>query len=74
MSISQRMWRHIQSIGRPPEPPVQSPAPAGVERNQETVAIQEGQIDVRDLIARYDAGKHAELADGRPSVARHRFL
>lgn len=59
MSITQRMWRHIQSIGRPPETPVL----AGAERKQEAVTIQEGQIDVRDLIARYDPTKHAELAD-----------
>ena len=59
MSITQRLWRHIQFIGRPPD----SPVPAGVERKREAVTIQEGQIDVRDLIARYDAGKHAELAD-----------
>ena len=60
MSITQRVWRHFQSMKRPSEPP---DSDAGVDRRQDAIVLQDGQIDVRDLIARYDFTKHAELAD-----------
>lgn len=57
MSITERMWRHFQFGKRPPEP-YAPPVP-----KREEIVLQEGQIDVRDLIARYDFNKHAQLAD-----------
>ncbi len=57
MSIAQRVWRHFQSRKGPPEPTVASVP------DQDRIEIQDGQIDVRDLIARYDFAKHAQLAD-----------
>src|SRR5260221_10712057 len=69
MSITQRMWRHFQSMKRPSESSHESTlhqhpkSDPGVAGKHETTVVQEGQIDVRDLIARYDSTKHAELAD-----------
>lgn len=43
-------------------PTLAAPADEGVTKDSSST-LQSGQIDVRDLIARYDFDKHAELAD-----------
>ncbi|MGD9879071.1 MAG: class I SAM-dependent methyltransferase [Reyranella sp.] len=60
MSILRRLeqqYRAIVGATRPAVP--EQPRPDAGERP----TLQAGQIDVRDLIARYDHTKHAELAD-----------
>lgn len=57
MSMLQRLQRGYRAlIGAEPTSP---PKPPPVE----PPSLKEGQIDVRTLIARYDATRHAELAD-----------
>lgn len=57
MSMLHRLQRAYRAlIGTEPASP---PKPPPVE----PPSLQEGQIDVRSLIARYDAARHAELAD-----------
>jgi SAM-dependent methyltransferase len=60
MSIVQRLQRTYRAwVGTEQQPACQASKPPPAEPPK----LKEGQIDVRDLIARYDAARHAELAD-----------
>lgn len=63
MSILQRLQRSYQALIGTEEPAASPAPPVSRPPAVEPPTLKEGQINVRELIMRYDAARHAELAD-----------